>query len=256
MKAVACWSAVAVAMLCAGQARAQTGDDVIEKYLAAIGGRPALAKLESRITRGTMSMSVTGPDGNAITFSGPVEVYAKAPNKLRTYARFDLSQMGAGEVVVDQRCDGTSYFVSNTMQGDRDITGNQRQSMLNGAVFPTPFLKYKEAGGKVELTGKDKVGERAVYVVLFTPKAGFPSKQYFDAETYQLLRVVAKVDVPELGGETEQTVDFSDYREVDGIKLPFAQTVTNPAQSISVTMQSIEHNKPIDEAMFSKPVAK
>src|SRR5512133_2572620 len=104
-----------------------------------------------------MTVSVQG-----VELSGPVESYSKAPNKVRTYARFDLSQMGGGEVVVDQRCDGKSGFISYTMQGDRDVTGNQLQSLLNGAVFPTPLLNYKQAGGKVELTGKDKAGDRAV----------------------------------------------------------------------------------------------
>jgi outer membrane lipoprotein-sorting protein len=259
MKAVACGLALAIA-LCAGQARAQapaatpatpTADEVVEKYLNAIGGRPALGKLESRISRGTMTVSVQG-----VELAGPVEVYAKAPNKLRTYARFDLSQMGAGEVVVDQRCDGKSGFVSNTMQVDRDITGSQLQSLLNNAVFPTPLLNYKEAGGRVELTGKDTVGDRAAYVVVYTPKAGNPTTFYFDAASYLPLRMVAKVDIPELGGETEQVVDFSEYRDVHGITVAFAQTLVNSAQSISIHLASVEHNQAIDEAMFSKPTPK
>jgi len=242
---------VAVTMLCAGQAQAQTGDEIIEKHLAAIGGRAALAKLESRIARGTMSVSVQGID-----IAGPVEIYAKAPNKSRTYSRFDLSQMGAGEVVVDQRCDGKTAFVSNTMQGDKELSGSQLQSMLNSSVFPTQLLSYKEAGAKAELTGKEKVGDRTAYVVLYTPKAGLPSKQYFDTETYQILRIVAKMDIPELGGETEQVVDFSDYRDVDGVKISFKQALVNSMQTVAITLQSVEHNKPIDDAMFSKPVAK
>jgi hypothetical protein len=252
MKALACGSVVTLTVLCcAGQAQAQTADEIVEKYIAAIGGRPALARLESRIARGTMTVSMQGID-----IAGPIESYSKAPNKSRTYSRFDLSQMGAGEVVVDQRCDGKSGFVSYTMQGDRDLSGNQLQSMLNGSVFPTPLLNYKEAGGKVELTGKDKMGDRAVFVILYTPKAGFPFKESFDAETYRLLRVVAKIDVPEMGGESEQIIEYRDYRDVDGVKVPFGQTIINSMQTITITLQSVEHNKPIDEAMFSKPVPK
>lgn len=254
MKALGCCVAVTLTMLSAGQAQAQTGDEVVEKYLAAIGGRAALAKLESRIARGTMTVSMQG-----IEVSGPFEQYSKAPNKARTFSRFDLSQVSGGtvsEVIVDSRCDGKNGFVSNTMQGDRDLSGSQLQTMLNSSIFPSPLLNYKEAGGKVELQGKDKLGDRAVYVVLYTPKAGYPFREYFDAENCQLLRVVVKVDAPELGGESEQTVDLRDYREVDGVKVPFAQTVTNSTRSVSITLQSIEHNKPIDEAMFSKPVVK
>lgn len=252
MKAIACWLAFALVLVCGGQARAQTADDVIEKYLAAIGGRPALAKLETRIARGTMSVTMGGME-----VSGPIEAYNKAPNKSRTYTRFDLSQLSGGtmgEVVVDQRCDGKAGFVSNTLQGDKDVSGSQLQSMLNSTVFPTPLLNYKETGGKVELSGKDTLNDRAVYIVLYTPKAGFPFKHYFDAETYQLLRVTTKIEAPELGGESEQTIDFRDYRDVDGIKVPFAETITNSMQALSIVLTSVEHNKPIDEAMFSKPV--
>jgi len=141
------------------------------------------------------------------------------------------------------------------VQGDREITGNRLQTMLN-ASFPTPLLNYKEAGAKVELVGKDKVVARDAYVVRYIPKAGWIVTQSFDAETYLLLRMVLKVDAPEAGGEIEETVDPSDYREVDGVKVPFTVKVVNPMQSLTITFTKVEHNKPIDEGMFSKPAAK
>jgi outer membrane lipoprotein-sorting protein len=233
--------------LCAVQAHAQTADDVIEKHLAAMGGRAALAKLESRTSTGSISISAQGAD-----LGGSIEIYNKAPNKSRSYFRIDMSQFGAGEMVVDQRCDGKTAFASNSMQGDREITGAQLQGMLN-ATFPSPLLGYKDAGAKAELIGKDKLGDRAVYVVQFTPKAGPASKQYFDADTYLIVRTVTKMDVPEMGGEIEQTSDLSDYRDVDGVKIPFKVNVFSSMQTITVTLSKVEHNKPIDDAMFSRP---
>jgi outer membrane lipoprotein-sorting protein len=251
MKAAAGWSAVmACATLWAVQAQAQTADEIIEKHLAAEGGRSAMAKLESRIAKGTIALSVQGTD-----ISGPIEIYNKAPNKARTYFKLDLSSFGAPDVVVDQRCDGKTAFMSHSMQGDRDITGSQLQSMLN-ASFPSPLLNYKAAGARVELTGKEKIGDREAYVVVYTPKAGLPSTQYFDTQTYLIVRAVTKVDAPELGGVTEQTSDISDYREVDGVQVPFALHVTNAAQEFTITLASVEHNKPIDDAMFSRPAVK
>jgi outer membrane lipoprotein-sorting protein len=232
------------------QAQTQTADDVIEKHLAALGGRAALAKLESRIAAGSIAVSTQGVD-----LAGSVEIYLKAPNKARSYVRLDLSQVGGTEVVVDQRCDGKTAFAINSMQGDRDVTGNQLQNMLN-ANFPTPLMKYKDAGTKVELAGKDKVGMRDVFVLQYTPKAGSSSRQFFDAETYLLLRVVMKIDTPELGGEIEQTTDLSDYREIDGVKIPFTVQTVNSVQTVTIRLDKIEHNKPIDDSMFAKPAAK
>jgi outer membrane lipoprotein-sorting protein len=232
---------IACAALVAIQAQAQTADDIIEKHLAAIGGRAALSKLQTRTASGTVAVSAQGAE-----LAGTVDVYLKAPNKSRSYIKIDMSQFGAGEMVVDQRCDGVSAFASNSLQGDQEITGDQLQGMLNQS-FPSSLLTYKE------LTGKDKVGTRDAFVIVYTPKAGTPVKQYYDTENYMLLRSVAKMNVPQMGGEVEQTTDVSDYRDVDGIKLPFKTTVVSSMQTISITLAKIEHNKPIDDAMFSKP---
>jgi outer membrane lipoprotein-sorting protein len=232
------------------QAQAQTANEVVEKNLAAMGGRGALAKLESRIATGSVAISTEGAD-----LAGPLVIYLKAPNKSRTLIRLDLSQSGMAEMVIDQRCDGKTAFASNSLQGDREISGNQLQNMLN-ASFPTQLLKYKEAGARVELVGKEKVGSREAYVLLYTPKTGPASRLFVDAETWLLLRAVVRVESLELGGEVEQTSDMSDYREVDGVKVPFAVAIVNPPQRITITLTKVEHNKPIDEAMFSRPAVK
>jgi outer membrane lipoprotein-sorting protein len=229
---------------------AQTADEVVEKHIAALGGRAALGKLTSQVATGTISVSVQGNE-----LGGAMEIYHKAPNKSRTYFKLDLTAMGAGEMVVDQRFDGKVAFESNSMQGDREITGSRLKALEN-STFPTPLLDYKAAGAKVELTGKEKVDGRDAYVVLFTPKAGPASKQFFDAESYLLVRSVAKMDIPEMGGEVEQMTDISDYRLIDGVKVPFLLKIATAMQSITITVSKVEVNKTLDEAMFSKVAAK
>ena len=59
-------------------ARAQSADEIIEKHIAAVGGRPALEKITSRRLTGTVTLSIQGND-----VSGPYEAYAKPPNKSR-----------------------------------------------------------------------------------------------------------------------------------------------------------------------------
>jgi hypothetical protein len=54
----------------------------------------------------------------------------------------------------------------------------------------------------------------------------------------------------------EQTTEFSDFREVDGVKLPFKLKGTSAVQTFTVTVTKVEHNKKIDESLFSKPVEK
>jgi outer membrane lipoprotein-sorting protein len=239
-----------IGALWAVQAQAQTADEIVEKTLAAMGGRGSLAKLENRIATGSVAISTEAAD-----LAGPLVIYLKAPNKSRTLMKLDLSQFGAAEMVIDQRCDGKTAVASNSLQGDREITGSQLQNMLN-ARFPTPLLNYRDAGARVELVGKEKIGSRDALVLLFTPKAGPASRLFVDAETWLLLRAVVRVESPELGGEVEQTTDMSDYRDVDGVKVPFAIAAVNPAQRISITLTKVEHNQPIDESMFSRPAVK
>ncbi len=240
--------AVAVLVLSSGQAAsAQTADEIVEKYLTAIGGRAALAKVTSRSMTGTMTLST--PSG---TVSGPVEFLNQQPNKSRTLIKMDLSSLGAGPMVFDQRFDGTSGYVLDNLRGNRDITGNQLENMKNG-MFPNPFLNYKEHGATVELTGKEKVGDREAYVLIFKPRSGSVARQFIDTESYLPVKLALKVDVPQVG-EVEQTTEFSDYRDVDGVKIPFTMKTTSPVQNFTITITKVEHNTKIDDALFSKPV--
>ena len=245
MRAVKSAVWLAAAILVAGTAAAQTADELIEKHLAAMGGRAALGKLTTQTASGTITVSVQGND-----LTGSIDVFHKAPNKSRTFFKMDLSAFGMGEMVVDRRCDGTTAFESNSMQGDREVTGSQLQAMLN-ETFPTPFLTYKEAGTKVEVVGKEKLEGRDVTVLVVTPKTGPASRQYLD-ENYLMVRSVSKMDVPELGGEVEQTTDVSDYREIEGIKVPFVIRVATPVSGVGITLTRVEFNKPIEDAMFSR----
>src|SRR6185295_981201 len=84
-------------LTCATAASAQTADEVVEKYLAAIGGREALGKLKSRSMTGTITVSTPGGE-----VSGPVEIVNQAPNKSRLLIKLDLSAVGAGQMTFDQ----------------------------------------------------------------------------------------------------------------------------------------------------------
>ena len=250
-RALASLAAAALgATLAAPCASAQTADEVVEKHLAASGGRAALSKLTSEVAAGTVAISAQGA-----SLTGTIELTRKGPNKSRTLMRIDLSSVGGSEMTIDQRCDGKTAYASNSLQGDREITGAQLQHMLN-ASFPSPFLTYKEAGAKVELQGRDTIDGKPVLALVYTPPSGPASKLLLDAETYLPVRQVVKLNVPEAGGEIEQTTDMADYREVNGVKQAFAITVTAAGQIVKITLSKVEFNTPIDDAMFSRPAVK
>lgn len=228
-------------------AAAQTADELIEKTIAALGGRAAHAKLSSRSTTGTIVLAT--PAGE---IKGTIETLTASPNKSRSLIKADLSALGAGELVVDQRFNGTAGYVLDSLQGNRDMAPGQVANMRNSS-FPHPFLTYKELGSTAALSGKEKVGTRDALVIVMTPKAGSPVRTYIDAETFLPLKNMVKVEVPQLGGELEQTTEFSDFRDVDGVKVPFLIKSSSSVQSFTVTTTAVQHNVKVDDALFSKP---
>jgi hypothetical protein len=240
------YGAVAVLILAgAATASAQTAEQVIERHITAIGGRAAHAKLRSRSSTGTITLSTPAGD-----VSGTIEALNEAPNKSRSLIQVDLSALGAGQLVLDQRFDGVNGYALDSLQGNHDITGDQLEALRNSA-FPNPLLNYKELGATVQLAGKEKVGDRDAYVVVLEPTSGPATRYFIDTETYVDLKNVAKINVPQFGGTIEQTIAFSDYRDVDGVKLPFQIQATSTVQNFTIVVSKVEHNITVDESLFS-----
>jgi outer membrane lipoprotein-sorting protein len=229
----------------AGTALAQTADDVVNKHLAALGGREALSKLTTRHATGTIT--ITTPVGD---LGGPADLVMKAPNKAHSSMDIDLTALGAGTMHIEQIFDGKNGYVLNSMQGDTDMPARQVENARNN-MFPTMLLSYKEAGITLEMLPASKIDGRGVIGLKATPKVGAPFQLYFDAETYLLSRTVIMVDAPD-GSTLEQTSDSSDYRAVDGVKVAFTVVNTNAQQTVTIKLAKVEHNVPIADAVFVK----
>jgi outer membrane lipoprotein-sorting protein len=238
-----------VAPALAGAASAQTADQIIEKHLAALGGRETLSKLTSRRSTGTITIAT--PNGD---LSGPCEIDVKAPNKSRAYMQLDGSALGlTDKIIIEQKFDGVTGWSLNSMQGDAEVTGNRLENLGNN-VFPSPLLNYKAAGVAFEVLPRQQIAGKDALVMRATPKAGSAVLMFFDAETFLLVRTVTKLNDPQMGGEVEQTADLSDYRVVDGVKVPFrivnSSTTPMGTQTGTITLTKVEHNVTLADALF------
>jgi hypothetical protein len=157
---------VLLALTLAPAASAQTVDEIIEKSVAAMGGRAAFGKLKSRSMTGTITFA--SPAGD---IQGTIEILNAAPNRTRTLIKADLSAIGGGPLVLDQRFDGSSGYILDSLQGDREMAGSQLAGARNSA-FPHPFVAYKNIGMVARLGGKEKVGAREAFVITFEPTSG------------------------------------------------------------------------------------
>ncbi len=239
-------AAAMLVTLCAAPAQAQTADEIVEKHLAAMGGREALGRIRTRVSIGTVTLTTAvGP------VSGSVEGFAKVPNKSRTLILLDLTSLGAGKITSDQRFDGTTGYVIDTFNGNRDITGSQLEAMKNNG-FPTVWLEYRTRGLAIALTGKESLEGRPAYVLELTPKTGPRVRAWVDAETFMLTRTAVTFDgQPE--GPIEQVTEYGDFRTVDGVKVPFSVKSITKVQTVTATLTDVKHNVEIDDATFAKP---
>lgn len=217
-----------------------TADQIIEKYVQAVGGKAAIEKINSRVVKGTIDIPAMGANGTT-------ESYAKAPNKFVNVA--DISGLGAFQ----QGYTGTVAWSQDPFSGLRDLSGGEL-SMIRREADIHGDLKIKEHYPKLVVKGKEKVGEREAYVLEGTPADGGPEKLYFDTQTGLMVRKDAEVDTPQ--GKIPTETYLEDYREVDGIKIPFSIKQSNPNVTFMIKITDVKHNVAIDDAKFNKPAAK
>lgn len=214
-----------------------SADEIINKYVATIGGQAAIDKLKTRVMKGNINTS----SGLTLTY----EIDQSATD--RAYEIF-VSQRGTMERAVNGRLGW-----EKNQQGLRDITGQQLSDLkLSLQLFRN--LKLKEQYTSLRLGRKDKIGERDVYVITGTTPDKKRERLFFDAETGLLLRRISYTETM-IGIIPEQT-DFEDYREVDGVKLPFTVRLSavdagNPVSTRTFT--EIKLNVPVDDSKFNRP---
>ena len=217
-----------------------TAEQILEKSIAATGGRKAIESVTSTVAKG--ELEILSQHAHAM-----IEFYAKAPAKRLIVTTFE----GFGEV--RQGCDGASAWVRDADGGLRDLTGAEKDAALRECAFHAE-IQWRDLYPKVELAGKDKVGERTAYKVVMTPASGKPVTRFIDAENFLLIRQVSTRETSQ-GAVTIQA-DFSGYRDVAGVKVPFQIHQKMPGYELLINMLAVENNASIDDARFARPTAK
>ena len=221
---------------------APSADQLLDKYIQALGGAQRLSSVTCFVARGTYTGFDTGIS------KVPVDVYAKAPN-LRT----TVVHLSSGDNI--RTSDGRNFWTTSA-----------------GTFLPIPVLAM--SGGELEgakldaalsFPGQIKqmlkdwrsdfpsatIDDNDVDVVQGTGAYNTPVKFYFDKKSGLLVRLVRYTDTA-LGLIPSQT-DYSDYREVSGVKMPFRWTVTWTDGRSTVELSELRVNTPIDAAKFARP---
>lgn len=214
-----------------------TVDQLLDKFVQAIGGRHAVEKITSRVATGTFEVSTMG-------LKGEIEIYVKAPNKTLRIQRLS----GVGEIL--DGYDGKIGWSQNPMVGLREKSGAELAAIARSSDLHAP-IKTRQLYSKLEFKGKEKVGNRETYIILATPAEGAPVKMYFDTQTGLMARTDTDLETPEGRVHVETTTD--DYREVDGVKIAFTLRQESSVGSAVIKLTEVKHNVAIDDAKFNKP---
>jgi zinc protease len=216
-----------------------TADQVLDHYVNAIGGRAAWTRLNSRVSKGTIEI----PSMNNL--AGSVEIHEKAPNSM-------IAVITLGGAVFEQGFDGTTAWSDDPQNGLRVLSGAELEDARREADFYHP-LDLKKIYSRMTVTGTEKINDRDAYVVEASYSEGDPDKMYFDAESWLLVRAINHRNTPD--GVKEFTAEVGDYKDVDGVKLPFAVRQSSAESAFTIKFTEIHHNVQLADSQFAKPAA-
>jgi photosynthetic reaction center cytochrome c subunit len=222
---------------------APTVDEILDKYIVAIGGVARLKALTSFVARGTYL-------GYGDAQDVPVEIHARAPDQLTKIVR---TFNGLSTSTYDGRNGWSASPDAETPIPLRALAGGELEGARLDAQLAFPFgvkqVLTDWRGAMPATLGKD----RDVYVIQGSSASGLPVKLYFDAESGLLVRQVRYTEAA-LGRNMTQ-IDYEDYRDVAGVKMPVKWTLAWQSGQARFELTDVQPNVPVDAARFARPAA-
>jgi photosynthetic reaction center cytochrome c subunit len=213
-----------------------TASRLVDNYIRALGGAAAIQKITSRAEKGATNIS-----GKPAS----VEVFTQVPDK-----RVLVRHLPEGDSIV--AFDGLTGWISVPGRPTRDMQAADIESARMDADLQFP-LHIQQLFADLRVEYPEKIRDRDADI-LFCLREGRPAaKLYFDQQTGLLVRLVRFADSP-LGVNPSQ-VDYADYRDVDGVKVPFRVALSQPGSSFSIQMEEVQQNVVIDPSKFVKPLS-
>jgi outer membrane lipoprotein-sorting protein len=176
-----------------------------------------------------------------------MSIYQERPDKLR------IEVSVAGSKII-QTYDGTTGWIYAPLMGvtePREMAADELKPILNQANMDSPLWDYKAKGKNVELLGTTDDG--SAYKIKVTGGEGSDLTIYISTETSLISKVISFQAVNGMDSEVE--MEMKDYKTVKGIPTAHYMATKMSGQTVStMTFESIEYDKPLDSALFGKPV--
>lgn len=226
-------------ILVASAADAQTVDELVAKNIEARGGLAKIKALQTVRIERTVAATFNNID---------VVIYKKRPNLYRS----EQKPVGSPNLTVRGFSD-TAWETVNGKTSVRDGAAPAEQREVDGD-FDGFLIDYREKGHTIALEGRQRSGAVDAWKLKVTMKSGAVRYVYLDASTFLEHRHEATIEVAP-NRRIATTITFNDWRDVDGVKFPFAvdEERDAPGQTFLFYTKKIEVNVPIDDALFKQP---
>ncbi len=220
---------------------AMTVDELYSKALAAIGGEANWRKLHSRVTTATVDLEQQGVKATATS-------WAKEPNMTATQTR--MTAIGKEIATGWEFFNGTAGEEAYSFAPVEKYTGKRLEDVRIAADFHS-MLDWKSKYKTVTIERIAKVDGEEAYAVEFEPEKGTKFTEYYSTKTFLLLKREGVVTSSTSSVSIPYTIRFEDYRDIDGVKLPFKQINNSASNGDIVTIvKSVKHNVSIEDKLF------
>lgn len=213
-------------------------DQILARYTEAVGGRAAIDRVTSYKAQGTFETSVLRDPGS-------FEAWGKDPNK--TLSVIEFPRIGT----LKKGFDGETRWVQTPAGTFSDESPKQMAEVERDAEVYRAG-KIRNLYQSMSLEGKARLHGRDVYIVEGKPVKGPAEKLFFDTDNGLLLRWDMVRRNPQRGNIFVK-VHLDDYREVDGVKVAFKVRFAFESFDLTLKVDVLKHNVPIDDALFKKP---
>lgn len=213
-------------------------DQILERHQEAIGGQAAIDRVTSYKAEGTFESSV-------LPTRLPFRAWGKEPHK--SLSEIEFPRIGT----LRRGFDGKSRWVQTPVGTFNDDSPKEMAELERDAEVYRAG-KIRSLYSRMALEGPAKLNGRDVYVIEGEPEKGPKEKLFFDKENGLLLRWDMVRRNPRRGNVFVK-VHMDDYREVDGLKVPFLVRLAFESFSVTLRLDELKHNVPLDDAIFEKP---